>query len=298
MSSRMRKGLALLAAGIFALGLSGCAQIGDWASTIGPNPFGSTVYDSTAGSDAGTSVTWLATDPLRMSFVRMNGTLTMVLVTPCNAINLPVDVRGDELVPHTEEMSTGAVGCLGKEGAQERWASDFVTRTMQMERTSDTLVLKHGASQIDFQKKDSAAHALSFSPITAPTPIGTPVAEAKPFSDTRYVSTSGTQDGRPVAWVAGTPLTLFFARQDGALVMAVTTPCDGINIEVDVEAGGGDLVPRSDRVGGTQMLCRGERAEQEKWASELITHPMHVTRTDTTLTLESGSRKAEFQVVG
>lgn len=292
----MRKGIALLAAGIVALGLGGCAQVSDLASSIGPNPFGSTVYESTAGSDEGTSTAWLATDPLTMSFARMNGTLTMVLVTPCNAINLPVEVRGEALVPHTGEMTTGAMGCLGANGERERWASDFVSTIMHVERTGDTLVLKHGASRIDFQKKGSASAAPSSAPTMTPTPATTALVGVNPFGDTRYVSVSGTKDGRPVAWLAEAPLTLFFARPDGALVMAVTTPCNGIAIEVDVE--GVDLVPRSDRVGGTQILCRGERAEQEAWATELITHTMHVTRTGTTLTLESGTRRAEFRVLG
>lgn len=141
---------AIAAASMVALSLSGCAAIEE--ATIA-NPFGDAQYTSMSGTDGGKAVEWLGTTPLTMSFTRMNGTLTMMMNTPCNAVSVDVRARGEDLVPTGNGTAT-AMGCRARESGQEHWATEFAAHTMQYTRDDSTLTLTSGDETIRFSIDD------------------------------------------------------------------------------------------------------------------------------------------------
>lgn len=85
-----------------------------------------------------------------MTFARQDDALVAILTTPCNTVNVPVDVRGRSLVPDTDAIASTAQGCLDDTGAQEHWATAFVRQSMTFTRTGRSLVLKTSHAEIDF----------------------------------------------------------------------------------------------------------------------------------------------------
>ncbi|WP_203757938.1 META domain-containing protein [Cellulomonas chitinilytica] len=98
-------------------------------------------FVSVSGTDGGADVAWLASDPLTVEVDARDGSATLAVATPCNAIDVPVEVTGSTLVPDVENTTVGAKGCLGEASAQEAWTRALVAQPLTYELDGDTLTL-------------------------------------------------------------------------------------------------------------------------------------------------------------
>jgi hypothetical protein len=99
-------------------------------------------------------VRWLASDPLTVSLTDQGGT-TLVVVTPCNAVNVPVKVTGSTLDPDVGRMISGAKGCLGAAGEEESWATAFISQAITYAVDGAQLTLTTPSETIVLQRSQS-----------------------------------------------------------------------------------------------------------------------------------------------
>lgn len=109
-------------------------------------PFGCASFRSVDGSDAAGPVTWLSAAPLTVTFSVLNQTPTLVVVTPCNTLNVPITIGADRLTPRADDIVSGAMGCTGPAGDQEAWARRLVSAPLSYSLEGGELRL-HGPDQ-------------------------------------------------------------------------------------------------------------------------------------------------------
>jgi hypothetical protein len=85
-----------------------------------------------------------------MTIAMMNGTRTMVMVTPCNTLNVPVAVTNTTIIPEASAMIAGTMGCLGTSGDYEAWVHRFLNEPITWSRTNATYSLMNGVGTLDF----------------------------------------------------------------------------------------------------------------------------------------------------
>lgn len=157
-SVERRLTVLLLAVGTLSAAVTGCTAAGSSHSPGSASTGAKQValagasFRSTGGSVNGNDVAWLRTDPLRVSFATENGTLTAIIDTPCNTVDMPVDLHDGVLHPDAENMAATAMGCLGEAGAREQWATAFFSQTMRVAQTAHTLVVTTSGAEIDFAR--------------------------------------------------------------------------------------------------------------------------------------------------
>ncbi|AMM21030.1 hypothetical protein AX769_13920 [Frondihabitans sp. PAMC 28766] len=144
-----------LTAGTLTLLATGCASAkspeSSATASLSAHDLSGASYKSTGGTDKSDNVSWLQSKPLKLAFTEQNGVLTAVLNTPCNTVNVPVDVQGRSLVPDTTRMASTAMSCAGEAGSQEQWATAFISKDMTVSRGAGTLTLLTDDAEIDFE---------------------------------------------------------------------------------------------------------------------------------------------------
>lgn len=110
-------------------------------------------FTSTSGTDHGEPVDWLASDPLRVELMAMNDTATLVVDTPCNTLNVPVEVTDSTMVPHADQIAMTAMLCQGSAGEQEAWALDLFSRPLTYRVEGRTLTVDSDGARIVFERQ-------------------------------------------------------------------------------------------------------------------------------------------------
>jgi hypothetical protein len=123
-----------------------------YLESVSRDPFECKTFTSTAGTDYRRDLTWLATTPLRMSFSRMNGTLTMTVRMPCGTLNVPVAIAAPTLTPDPERLAETAIGCSGTTGDMRRWTVNFLKSPLTYTLKKQSLVLTDDLGQIEFRQ--------------------------------------------------------------------------------------------------------------------------------------------------
>ncbi|XAS68674.1 hypothetical protein V3C33_05095 [Micrococcaceae bacterium Sec5.7] len=90
--------------------------------------------------------------PLKMNFAMMNGTRTMVIVTPCNALNVPVTVTDSLITPDANSIAGGAKGCLGADGDHEEWVRKFLSQPITYSQAGMKYTLKNEIGTVEFKR--------------------------------------------------------------------------------------------------------------------------------------------------
>jgi hypothetical protein len=109
------------------------------------------LYTSISGKDAGNNdLPWIAAQPLTMTIAMMNGTRTVVMDTPCNALNVPVAVTKTMITPDASAMIAGTMGCLGTNGDEEAWVRQFLGQPIMWSRNNAGFTLTNGIGTIEF----------------------------------------------------------------------------------------------------------------------------------------------------
>jgi heat shock protein HslJ len=119
-------------------------------------PFGCTSFQSVDGSDAAGPVAWLSTTPLTLTFSVLNQTPTLVVVTPCNTLNVPITISTDQLTPHADDVVSGAKGCTGPAGDQEAWARRLMSSPLSYSLDRDELRLQGSDQSVVLTRTDSS----------------------------------------------------------------------------------------------------------------------------------------------
>jgi hypothetical protein len=123
-----------------------------YRESVNRDPFECKNFTSTAGTDYRHNLTWLATNPLRMSFSRVNGTLTMTVRMPCGTLNVPSAVTARTLTTDPERLAETANGCSGTTGDIRRWTVSFLKSPLTYSLTERALVLTNDLGQIEFKQ--------------------------------------------------------------------------------------------------------------------------------------------------
>ena len=108
-------------------------------------------FVSQSGTEGASSVEWLASGALTVMFDDHDGTPTLV-VTACNAINVPVEIDGRRLTPRAQETIIGDMGCIADAGQHESWARTFLAEPMTYELAGDQLTLTTANASIVLTK--------------------------------------------------------------------------------------------------------------------------------------------------
>jgi heat shock protein HslJ len=109
-------------------------------------------FVSQSGTEGTSSVAWLASDPLTVTFDDHDGTPTLVVMTPCNPVNVPVELDGRRLTSRAQEMIIGGMGCIDDAGQHEKWAEAFLAEPMTYELAGDQLTLSTATASIVLTK--------------------------------------------------------------------------------------------------------------------------------------------------
>ena len=143
--------------------LAGCGSIArqGTASTAGtagctrgtiPADLACIRFISQSGTDGTSSVGWLASGALWLTFDGQSGTATLVVMTPCNPVNVPVEIDGRRLIPRAQETIIGDMGCIDDAGQHEKWAEVFLAEPMTYELAGDQLTLSTANATIDLTR--------------------------------------------------------------------------------------------------------------------------------------------------
>ncbi|MEN2738460.1 hypothetical protein ABCS02_11760 [Microbacterium sp. X-17] len=119
-------------------------------------PFGCASFRSVSGSDASGPVSWLSTTPLTLTFSVLNYTPTLIIVTPCNTLNVPITISADHLTPHENDIVVGTKGCIGSAADHEAWARQLVSSPLSYSLQQDELHL-HGSDQSILLTRNAAS---------------------------------------------------------------------------------------------------------------------------------------------
>jgi hypothetical protein len=95
---------------------------------------------------------WVSEKPLKMNFAMMNGIRTMVMVTPCNALNVPVTLTETLITPDANSLAAGAKGCLGADGDHEEWVRKFLSHPITYSQAGMQYILKNEIGTVEFRK--------------------------------------------------------------------------------------------------------------------------------------------------
>ncbi|MCL2788429.1 MAG: META domain-containing protein [Micrococcales bacterium] len=77
------------------------------------------------GYDEDEAVTWIEDTDVRMEAVQMNGANQLVVFTPCNTLNIPVELGPGTLTPGVG--ATTMMLCSDEDMAKETWLASFFT---------------------------------------------------------------------------------------------------------------------------------------------------------------------------
>ena len=116
-------------------------------------PFDCAPYRSSAGRDgSGNPVEWLSANPITVTVTEQNDTSTLVVSTPCNAINVPVTITSKLISPKADELTSGAMGCSSPKSDYESWTRNFISEPMTFSLNGDQLTLKNSMGEIQLTK--------------------------------------------------------------------------------------------------------------------------------------------------
>jgi hypothetical protein len=107
-----------------------------------------------------------------------------------------------------------------------------------------------------------------------------------PLACATFTSTSGTQGGVSVPWLATDPVRIQLVSVGDTPALVVDTPCN--TLDVPVALAGRALVPDTDRIAVTAMGCLGDGGDREAWATKVVSRPMTYRLDGSRLTLTSG----------
>ena len=108
-------------------------------------------FTSTAGIAPEHDLSWLTSTPLQMSFMRMNGSLTMLVRMPCGVLNVPVAVSTEKITPVPDGMIQSADGCYGPEAEYRAWTTGYLKKPLTFVWEKQLLVLTNDLGQINFK---------------------------------------------------------------------------------------------------------------------------------------------------
>jgi len=128
------------------------SSAGQFCPSGAVGPFGCVTFESHEGADISGTLSWLSSDPIAVSFTVQNGTPTMVVSTPCNAINVPVTITATQITPDTGGLSVGAMGCLSPAGDYEAWTTRFVSSPMDYALSGNELRLESANGIVQLTK--------------------------------------------------------------------------------------------------------------------------------------------------
>jgi len=128
------------------------SSAGQSCTSAAPDPFGCATFVSHEGADASGTRPWLSSDPIAVSFAVQNGTPTMVVSTPCNAINVPVTITATQITPDTGGLTVGAMGCASPAADYEAWATGFVSSPMDYALSGNELRLENSNGTVQLAK--------------------------------------------------------------------------------------------------------------------------------------------------
>lgn len=109
---------------------------------------GCETFHSLTATQSGKSVEWVGESSIDLRAEDLGGTPTLVVTTPCNSLNIPVDIRDDALT--TVSITSTMKGCDATRSAQQRWVEDFFDAEVQWKRTYTTLTLSKDQVVIEF----------------------------------------------------------------------------------------------------------------------------------------------------
>ena len=109
-------------------------------------------FTSTAGNAPGQNLYWLTSTPLRLSFDRMNASLTLVVRMPCGVINVPVSVDAFALTPVPGGLVESADGCTGPASDQRSWTTAFFKEPLIYQLDDRMLTFTNGSGQMRFAR--------------------------------------------------------------------------------------------------------------------------------------------------
>ncbi|GAA0995468.1 hypothetical protein GCM10009563_14440 [Subtercola frigoramans] len=144
--------------------MTGCAKGGETPVSTAPvssspcasiETFGCDRFTSISGIQNGSAVSWLGTEPLLLSFSYQNGSINAIVGTPCNAINVPVQISGDKITPDANSVIHGAKGCVNDAGQKEMWATTFFSTPMSVVSTDSVLTLSTSTASVVFSRATS-----------------------------------------------------------------------------------------------------------------------------------------------
>lgn len=85
---------------------------------------------------------------LELKVVFANDTPTLIVSTPCNVLNIPVQIDGEVL--HPGSITSTSAGCDPNRTAQQRWVKDFLSTDLRWERTNSNLTLRTENAAVEF----------------------------------------------------------------------------------------------------------------------------------------------------
>ena len=101
--------------------------------------FGCGTFASVSAADGPADVNWVADGAITLTTELLNGRNTLVVLTPCNVLNIPMDVTADYLMP--VEITGTLRGCDGERTAQQRWVEQLFSGVVSWSKDGNELTL-------------------------------------------------------------------------------------------------------------------------------------------------------------
>lgn len=283
-------------AAVAVLAVAGCGQMTVPPSEGVPgatdaNPFGTVTYRAISGTDGGLPIRMLEEDPITVEFSSQEGPLTLFVRAECRDLEIPVSLHDGTLVPDPENSSGSAVGCIDAAATHAPLIDELTGGTISYELEKEGFTLRRAGAVILFERGAAASAGPAAPGATAAAP---PLSGVE---DNTFWSTGGAEKGVELAWLREAAVRVTFSSSGGAVGMSLSTPCNGLGEDVDIDPGTNSITPHVETLVTTDKLCIGPKADHERWVSDFIKRPMSAVLTGDELVVHSGDEILRFALI-
>lgn len=106
-------------------------------------------YASTAGSDDGAPISWVAAGEVTAQLSQRGGDTYLTVVMPCGPLDAVVTIS-DKIMRITGQRALGASGCGEPQSEWKHWVLAFLEGNVELGHTNNTLTWTNGKDSLSF----------------------------------------------------------------------------------------------------------------------------------------------------
>jgi hypothetical protein len=109
-------------------------------------------FESHAGQDATSDLTWILENPIRWSMDNRNGEYTAVISPPCATVQAPAEMTSTEIRVDMNRAAIAAIACEEPLARMDKWVHTFIGETISYTWDGDELTMTNDNGSLTFER--------------------------------------------------------------------------------------------------------------------------------------------------